>query len=73
MEMVQNLLRPLQYSSTELSRYTVVYHFQSTVDVNVLVGRAGHVAVLDNDLFLEKFVSLFCAPKFDRESVVTEC
>eukprot|EP00117_Sycon_ciliatum_P029412 scpid25046/ scgid3311/ Protein FAM135A len=68
MEMVQNLLRPLQYSATQLSRYTVVHHFQSNVDVNVLVGRAGHVAVLDNDLFLEKFVALFCAPKF----VVTE-
>lgn len=52
-EMVSNILHPLMNSShTKLIRYDV--HFPSAT--MSLLGRAAHIAVLDSELFIEKFM-----------------
>lgn len=56
-EMIHNLLFPLSAEScqTELRVYNIVHQFQTT-DVDVLLGRAGHIALIDNELCLERLV-----------------
>ncbi|CAI5769657.1 DUF676 domain-containing protein [Podarcis lilfordi] len=53
-EMIQNLLLPvLQNKECNLVRYNVHCALPNTADS--LIGRAAHIAVLDSDIFLEKF------------------
>jgi hypothetical protein len=54
-EMVNNLLHPLMSkSSIKLIRYDV--HHSLASNANALIGRAAHIAVLDSELFIEKFM-----------------
>lgn len=53
-EMIQNLLLPvLQNKECNLVRYDVIHALPNTA--NSLIGRAAHIAVLDSEIFLEKF------------------
>ncbi|KAJ8359962.1 hypothetical protein SKAU_G00164870 [Synaphobranchus kaupii] len=53
-EMIQNLLLPvLQNKDCNVVRYDVVHALPNTA--NSLIGRAAHIAVLDSEVFLEKF------------------
>ncbi|KAG7462786.1 hypothetical protein MATL_G00188440 [Megalops atlanticus] len=53
-EMIQNLLLPvLQNKDCNLVRYDVIHALPNTT--NSLIGRAAHIAVLDSEIFLEKF------------------
>ncbi|XP_028927953.1 protein FAM135A isoform X3 [Ornithorhynchus anatinus] len=53
-EMIQNLLLPvLQNKDCNLVRYNVINALPNTADS--LIGRAAHIAVLDSEIFLEKF------------------
>uniref|UniRef100_A0A8C8DHR2 Family with sequence similarity 135 member A n=1 Tax=Oryzias sinensis TaxID=183150 RepID=A0A8C8DHR2_9TELE len=53
-EMIQNLLLPvLQNKDCNLVRYDVIHALPNTA--NSLIGRAAHIAVLDSEIFLEKF------------------
>ncbi|XP_056674426.1 protein FAM135A isoform X3 [Monodelphis domestica] len=53
-EMIQNLLLPvLQSKNCNLVRYNVINALPNTADS--LIGRAAHIAVLDSEIFLEKF------------------
>ncbi|KAG8581979.1 hypothetical protein GDO81_007872 [Engystomops pustulosus] len=53
-EMIQNLLLPvLQNKDCNLVRYDVIHALPNTA--NSLIGRAAHIAVLDSEVFLEKF------------------
>ncbi|XP_004605943.1 protein FAM135A isoform X4 [Sorex araneus] len=53
-EMIHNLLRPvLQSKDCNLVRYNVINTLPNTADS--LIGRAAHIAVLDSEIFLEKF------------------
>uniref|UniRef100_A0A2K6EMW1 Family with sequence similarity 135 member A n=2 Tax=Propithecus coquereli TaxID=379532 RepID=A0A2K6EMW1_PROCO len=53
-EMIHNLLRPvLQNKDCNLIRYNVINALPNTADS--LIGRAAHIAVLDSEIFLEKF------------------
>ncbi|XP_023689486.1 protein FAM135A isoform X2 [Paramormyrops kingsleyae] len=53
-EMIENLLLPvLQNKDCNLVRYDVTHALPNTA--NSLIGRAAHIAVLDSEIFLEKF------------------
>ncbi|XP_068603200.1 protein FAM135B [Brachionichthys hirsutus] len=53
-EMISNLLQPLvQAKECRLIRQNVFHALPNTA--NTLIGRAAHIAVLDSELFLEKF------------------
>ncbi|XP_023591637.1 protein FAM135A isoform X6 [Trichechus manatus latirostris] len=53
-EMIHNLLHPvLQSKGCNLVRYNVINALPNTADS--LIGRAAHIAVLDSEIFLEKF------------------
>ncbi|XP_038656607.1 protein FAM135A isoform X2 [Scyliorhinus canicula] len=53
-EMIQNLLMPvLENKECNLVRYDVIHALPNTA--NSLIGRAAHIAVLDSEIFLEKF------------------
>ncbi|XP_054412964.2 protein FAM135A isoform X14 [Pongo abelii] len=53
-EMIHNLLQPvLQSKDCNLVRYNVINALPNTADS--LIGRAAHIAVLDSEIFLEKF------------------
>ncbi|XP_063047542.1 protein FAM135A isoform X2 [Engraulis encrasicolus] len=53
-EMIENLLVPvLQNAECNLVRYDVIHALPNTA--NSLIGRAAHIAVLDSEIFLEKF------------------
>ncbi|XP_031434569.1 protein FAM135A isoform X2 [Clupea harengus] len=53
-EMIENLLLPvLQNKECNLVRYDVIHALPNTA--NSLIGRAAHIAVLDSEIFLEKF------------------
>ena len=47
---------------TTLVRYDVYHALTSTT--NHLIGRAAHIAVLDSELFIEKFVTVSCLKYF---------
>lgn len=56
-EMVKNLLQPIIYNSeVTLARYDVFHSLGN--NANSLIGRAAHIAVLDAEIFIEKFVSV---------------
>ncbi|XP_066552693.1 protein FAM135A isoform X3 [Amia ocellicauda] len=53
-EMIENLLLSvLQNKDCNLVRYDVIHALPNTA--NSLIGRAAHIAVLDSEIFLEKF------------------
>ncbi|XP_020788490.1 protein FAM135B [Boleophthalmus pectinirostris] len=53
-EMINNLLQPLvEAKDCQLIRQNVFHALPNTA--NTLIGRAAHIAVLDSELFLEKF------------------
>ncbi|KAI5100875.1 protein FAM135B, partial [Silurus meridionalis] len=54
-EMINNLLRPLiDAPQCRVIRHNVFHALPNTA--NTLIGRAAHIAVLDSELFLEKFL-----------------
>ncbi|XP_016107738.1 protein FAM135B-like [Sinocyclocheilus grahami] len=54
-EMINNLLQPLLSApNCRLIRHNVFHALPNTA--NTLIGRAAHIAVLDSELFLEKFL-----------------
>ncbi|KAM9496381.1 protein FAM135B [Clarias gariepinus] len=54
-EMINNLLRPLMNApQCRVIRHNVFHALPNTA--NTLIGRAAHIAVLDSELFLEKFL-----------------
>ncbi len=62
--MASNLLQPLVMSPrVTLVRYDVFHALPNTA--NSLIGRAAHIAVLDSELFIEKFITV-SALKFFR-------
>ncbi|CAN7937710.1 unnamed protein product [Ixodes hexagonus] len=54
-EMVHHLLRPLA-SKTDISFVRYDVHHALPSSANSLIGRAAHIAVLDSELFIEKFM-----------------
>jgi len=57
-EMVKNILQPIVYKSDiNFVRYDVNHALPSST-TNNLIGRAAHIAVLDSELFIEKFISV---------------
>uniref|UniRef100_A0A671SE86 Protein FAM135A-like n=1 Tax=Sinocyclocheilus anshuiensis TaxID=1608454 RepID=A0A671SE86_9TELE len=52
-EMIENLLLPVLQKDCNLVRYDVIHALPNTA--NSLIGRAAHIAVLDSEIFLEKF------------------
>lgn len=56
-EMVTNLIQPIIYASnTTFIRYDVFHALNN--NANSMIGRAAHIAVLDSELFIEKFVNV---------------
>lgn len=56
-EMVNNILGPvLSQKETVLVRYDVHHALPNTA--NTFIGRAAHIAVLDSELFIEKFMAV---------------
>lgn len=54
-EMVHNIIAPmLSRPELTLARYDVHHALPHTA--NTLIGRAAHIAVLDSELFIEKFL-----------------
>ena len=53
-EMVHNILGKVVDSDVELVRYDI--HHALPNNTNSLIGRAAHIAVLDSELFIEKFL-----------------
>ena len=53
-EMVHNILGKVVESDVELVRYDI--HHALPNNTNSLIGRAAHIAVLDSELFIEKFL-----------------
>lgn len=61
-EMVTNLIQPIiENPNIALLRYDV--HHALPTSANSLIGRAAHVAVLDSELFIEKFLAV-CGLQF---------
>ena len=55
--MVNNILQPmLGDGEITFVRYDVFHALPNTA--NSLIGRAAHIAVLDSELFLEKFITV---------------
>ena len=58
-EMVTNILGPLVLPNTKTTTTTLVryeVHHALPSNTNALIGRAAHIAVLDSELFIEKFL-----------------
>lgn len=63
-QMLTNLLTPiLKSASCQLIRYDV-HHAIPTHTANSIIGRAAHIAVLDSEIFIEKFLSVSCLKYF---------
>nr|XP_006825452.1 PREDICTED: protein FAM135A-like [Saccoglossus kowalevskii] len=56
-EMINNILKPvIRNHDITFIRYDVVHALQNTA--NTLIGRAAHIAVLDSEIFIEKFMTV---------------
>ena len=56
-EMANNIIgKIVSEPETELVRYDV--HHALPNNANTLIGRAAHIAVLDSELFIEKFLAI---------------
>ena len=53
-EMASNILNSMEQSGTNLVR--VIVHHSLPTSTDSVIGRAAHVAMLDNELFVEKFI-----------------
>ena len=54
-EMLHNIMSPIvNRPGTTLVRYDI--HHALPSNTNALIGRAAHIAVLDSELFIEKFL-----------------
>lgn len=62
LEMLQNILTPLREGKVNLVRISVDHNLPASA--NSMIGRAAHIAMLDNDLFIEKFVTLHLSQYF---------
>lgn len=62
LEMMHNILEPLRQAKVNLVRVSVDHSLPTSA--NSVIGRAAHIAMLDNELFIEKFVSLHLAQYF---------
>ncbi|XP_052775598.1 protein FAM135A-like isoform X3 [Mya arenaria] len=61
-EMVANILNPIVNNpKCKLIRYDVFHALPSTA--NTIIGRAAHIAVLDSEIFIEKFL-MVCGLKY---------
>jgi hypothetical protein len=56
-EMVMNILNPILANGVKLIRYDV-HHAIAPHSANSIIGRAAHIAVLDSEIFIEKFLSV---------------
>lgn len=56
-EMVMNILNPILTNNVKLVRYDV-HHAIASHSANSIIGRAAHIAVLDSEIFIEKFLSV---------------
>ena len=61
-EMCNNLLRGMQEGGVELVR--VVVHHSLHTSTDSMIGRAAHIAMLDNEQFIEKLVTCHLAQYF---------
>ena len=61
-EMAQNILQPMQEAKVNVVRVSV--NFAMPTSANSFLGRAAHIAMLDAELFIEKFVLLHFAQYF---------
>ena len=53
--MLHNIISPIvNRSSVNLVRYDI--HHALPTNTNALIGRAAHIAVLDSEIFIEKFL-----------------
>lgn len=55
-EMVHNILSPIVTSGKEVSLIRYDIHHALPTNTNAFIGRAAHIAVLDSELFIEKFL-----------------
>lgn len=62
LEMMQNILEPMREAKVNLVRVSVDH--SAPASANSAIGRAAHIAMLDNELFIEKFVTLHLAQYF---------
>lgn len=57
-EMVDNILSPIVNNpDVTLIRYDI-HHALPSNTTNTFIGRAAHIAVLDSELFIEKFIMI---------------
>jgi len=61
-EMIHNLLQPMERANVNLVRYNIDHILPLTS--SSIIGRAAHVAMLDNMAFVEKFIIIHCAKYF---------
>ena len=62
LHMMQNILEPLRKARVNLVRISVDHSIPASA--NSFIGRAAHIAMLDNELFIEKLVSLHLVQYF---------
>ena len=62
LEMMQNILGRLREARVNLVRVSVDHNLPTSA--NSVIGRAAHIAMLDSELFIEKFVSQHIAQYF---------
>lgn len=62
LEMMQNILEPLREARVNLVRVSVNHAIPPST--NSVIGRAAHIAMLDSELFIEKFVATHLAQYF---------
>lgn len=62
LRIMQNILEPLRRARVNLVRVSVDHAIPTST--NSMIGRAAHIAMLDNELFIKKFVSLHLAQYF---------
>jgi predicted alpha/beta hydrolase family esterase len=62
LRIMQNILEPLRKAHVNLVRISVDHAIPTST--NSVIGRAAHIAMLDNDLFIRKLVSLHLAQYF---------
>lgn len=57
--MAENILQRLtSRSEINIVRYDVHHALNASNTTNTLIGRAAHIAVLDSELFIEKFMMI---------------
>lgn len=62
LHMIHNILEPMRKAHVNLVRISVDHSIPTSA--NSVIGRAAHIAMLDNELFIEKLVSLHLTQYF---------